>query len=122
MLQSLAVRGPAAGSESLLGPREHNDLFELLDDRVGTRSTLITSQLPLEVSLPECVLSLNRVLPFQKPLVRGDKGSTVSDRARRDKSVSGIFVQRIELSGENADLAVDGQFHQTRRKQVTAPC
>ena len=34
---------------SPLGPRERNDLLELLDDRVGGRSTLITSQLPLEL-------------------------------------------------------------------------
>lgn len=27
---------------------ESNDLLEVLDDRVGTRSTIITSQLPLE--------------------------------------------------------------------------
>lgn len=26
---------------------ERNDLFELLDDRVGTRATLITGQLPI---------------------------------------------------------------------------
>ena len=31
-----------------MGARERNDLLELLDDRVGTRSTLITSQLPVE--------------------------------------------------------------------------
>lgn len=31
-----------------IGPRERNDLLELLDDRVSGRSTLITSQLPLE--------------------------------------------------------------------------
>ena len=31
-----------------LGPRERTDLLELLDDRVGTRSTLFTSQLPIE--------------------------------------------------------------------------
>jgi DNA replication protein DnaC len=31
-----------------MGPRERTDLLELLDDRVGTRSTLITSQLPVE--------------------------------------------------------------------------
>jgi DNA replication protein DnaC len=31
-----------------IGPRERTDLLELLDDRVGSRSTLITSQLPLE--------------------------------------------------------------------------
>jgi DNA replication protein DnaC len=31
-----------------LGPRERSDLLELLDDRVGTRATIITSQLPLE--------------------------------------------------------------------------
>lgn len=31
-----------------LGPRERNDLLELLDDRVGMRATLITSQLPVE--------------------------------------------------------------------------
>ncbi len=31
-----------------IGARERTDLLELLDDRVGTRSTLITSQLPLE--------------------------------------------------------------------------
>ena len=31
-----------------LGPRERNDLLELLDDRVGTRATLVTSQLPVE--------------------------------------------------------------------------
>ena len=28
--------------------RERSDLLELLDDRVGVRSTLITSQLPIE--------------------------------------------------------------------------
>ena len=31
-----------------LNQAERNDLLELLDDRVGTRSTLITSQLPVE--------------------------------------------------------------------------
>ena len=31
-----------------IGPRERTDLLELLDDRVGVRSTVITSQLPLE--------------------------------------------------------------------------
>lgn len=31
-----------------LGQAERNDLLEVLDDRVGTRSTLITSQLPPE--------------------------------------------------------------------------
>jgi len=31
-----------------IGPRERTDLLELLDDRVGTRSTLFTSQLPIE--------------------------------------------------------------------------
>jgi DNA replication protein DnaC len=30
-----------------ISPPERNDLLELLDDRVGTRSTLITSQLPV---------------------------------------------------------------------------
>jgi DNA replication protein DnaC len=30
-----------------IAPAERNDLLELLDDRVGTRSTLITSQLPV---------------------------------------------------------------------------
>ena len=30
-----------------IGAAERNDLLELLDDRVGTRSTIITSQLPL---------------------------------------------------------------------------
>jgi len=33
---------------SPIGPRERADLLELLDDRVGTRATLITSQLPIE--------------------------------------------------------------------------
>ena len=33
---------------SPIGPRERNDLLELLDDRVGTRATLLTSQLPIE--------------------------------------------------------------------------
>jgi len=33
---------------SPLGPRDRNDLLELLDDRVGGRATLITSQLPLD--------------------------------------------------------------------------
>jgi DNA replication protein DnaC len=32
---------------SPIGAAERNDLLELLDDRVGTRSTIITSQLPL---------------------------------------------------------------------------
>lgn len=31
-----------------LGQAERNDLLEVLDDRVGTRATLITSQLPVE--------------------------------------------------------------------------
>ena len=31
-----------------MGARERTDLLELLDDRVGTRSTIITSQLPVE--------------------------------------------------------------------------
>ena len=31
-----------------LGARERSDLLELLDDRVGVRSTLLTSQLPIE--------------------------------------------------------------------------
>ena len=31
-----------------IGPRERTDLLELLDDRIGVRSTVITSQLPLE--------------------------------------------------------------------------
>jgi DNA replication protein DnaC len=33
---------------SPIGPRERNDLLELLDDRVGSRSSILTSQLPLE--------------------------------------------------------------------------
>jgi DNA replication protein DnaC len=33
---------------SPMGAPERNDLLELLDDRVGTRSTLITSQLPVK--------------------------------------------------------------------------
>jgi DNA replication protein DnaC len=33
---------------SPMGPAERNDLLELLDDRVGSRSTLITSQLPVK--------------------------------------------------------------------------
>ena len=33
---------------SPIGPRERNDLLELLDDRVGGRSTVITAQLPIE--------------------------------------------------------------------------
>jgi len=31
-----------------IGPRERNDLLELIDDRVGTRSCILTSQLPIE--------------------------------------------------------------------------
>src|ERR1022692_1867814 len=30
-----------------IGPRERNDLLELLDDRVGTRACIVTSQLPI---------------------------------------------------------------------------
>jgi DNA replication protein DnaC len=33
---------------SAIGPGERNDLLELLDDRVGTHSTIITSQLPVK--------------------------------------------------------------------------
>lgn len=33
---------------SPIGARERTDLLELLDDRVGSRATLITSQLPIE--------------------------------------------------------------------------
>jgi DNA replication protein DnaC len=31
-----------------IGPRERIDLLELIDDRVGTRSCIVTSQLPIE--------------------------------------------------------------------------
>jgi DNA replication protein DnaC len=31
-----------------IGPRERNDLLELIDDRVGTKSSILTSQLPIE--------------------------------------------------------------------------
>ena len=30
-----------------IGPRERNDLLELIDDRVGTRACIVTSQLPV---------------------------------------------------------------------------
>src|SRR5271157_6169874 len=30
-----------------IGPRERNDLLELIDDRVGTKSCIVTSQLPV---------------------------------------------------------------------------
>ena len=33
---------------SPIGPRERNDLLELLDDRVGARATILTSQLPID--------------------------------------------------------------------------
>jgi len=33
---------------SPIGPRERNDLLELLDDRVGSRASILTSQLPIE--------------------------------------------------------------------------
>ena len=33
---------------SPIGAAERNDLLELLDDRIGTRSTLIASQLPVK--------------------------------------------------------------------------
>jgi DNA replication protein DnaC len=33
---------------SPIGAAERNDLLEVLDDRIGSRSTLITSQLPVK--------------------------------------------------------------------------
>lgn len=33
---------------SPIGARERNDLLELLDDRVGSRSSIVASQLPIE--------------------------------------------------------------------------
>jgi DNA replication protein DnaC len=30
------------------GPAERADLLEILDDRVGTKSTIVTSQLPID--------------------------------------------------------------------------
>ena len=33
---------------SPIGPAERNDLLEVLDDRIGLRSTLVTSQLPIK--------------------------------------------------------------------------
>jgi hypothetical protein len=41
ILEPADVMGP-------IGAAERNDLLEVLDDRVGTRSTLITSQLPVK--------------------------------------------------------------------------
>jgi DNA replication protein DnaC len=34
---------------SPIGPRERNDLLELLDDRVGSRATILASQLPISL-------------------------------------------------------------------------
>lgn len=34
-----------------IGPREYNDLLELLDDRVGARACIITSQLPIKTGM-----------------------------------------------------------------------
>jgi len=39
---------PHCSPISPIGAAERNDLLELLDDRIGTRSTLITSQLPVK--------------------------------------------------------------------------
>ncbi len=36
------------GTGTTLDQGQRNDLLELLDDRVGTRSTLVTSPLPIE--------------------------------------------------------------------------
>ena len=33
---------------SPMGPSERNDLLEVLDDRIGSKSTLMTSQLPVK--------------------------------------------------------------------------
>ena len=46
-----AASGPSGlgdDERSTIGAAERNDLLEVLDDRVGTRSTLITSQLPVK--------------------------------------------------------------------------
>ena len=48
---------------SPMGAPERNDLLEVLDDRVGLRSTLITSQLPVKAGTPIWTIRLWRT-PF----------------------------------------------------------
>jgi DNA replication protein DnaC len=71
---------------SPIGAAERNDLLEVLDDRVGTRSTLITSQLPVKAwhtylddpTLADAIL--DRVVHSSHKIEL--KGRSLRDRAR----------------------------------------
>jgi DNA replication protein DnaC len=78
---------------SPIGPRERNDLLELLDDRVGLRATLITSQLPIEQwhdyigdpTLADAILDRlvhrsHRIHLQGKESMRGRKGAATKER------------------------------------------
>lgn len=74
---------------SPMGASERNDLLELLDDRVGTRSTLITSQLPVKAwhtylddpTLADAIL--DRVVHSSHRIEL--KGATLRDNKRMSK-------------------------------------
>jgi DNA replication protein DnaC len=85
-----------------IGPRERTDLLEVLDDRVGARSTLITSQLPLDLwhdyigdpTLADAILdrlvhSAHKIhLEGSESMRKGDKStSTPKKLTERDRSV-----------------------------------
>jgi DNA replication protein DnaC len=78
---------------SPIGPRERNDLLEFLDDRVGLRATLITSQLPIEQwhdyigdpTLADAILDRlvhrsHRIHLQGKESMRGRKGAATKER------------------------------------------
>ena len=71
-----------------IGAAERNDLLELLDDRVGTRSTLITSQLPVKAwhtylddpTLADAIL--DRIVHSSHKIEL--KGKSLRNRSRQD--------------------------------------
>ena len=88
--------GVAAAGQRIVGLLEVLDLLELLDDRVGSRSTIITSQLPLaawhewlgEPTLADAILDR---------IVHGShKIALKGESLRRRRSASGDDVEPVE--------------------------
>ena len=85
---------------SPMGARERTDLLELLDDRVGARATLITSQLPIE-NWHDYIGDPTLADAIMDRLVHGAhkihiEGETMRKRAAADKQNTGSKAKKFD--------------------------
>ena len=109
---------------SPMGASERNDLLELLDDRIGTRSTLITSQLPVKAwhtylndpTLADAIL--DRVVHSQsQDRAQGDEVAARDRQQRRQtrRRHSAMNVTHDTASGATNDLSTASAVRRKRR-------